>query len=137
MTLRIHTRYPELRRLALRVRAATKQADIPEWLPGFILAFVHWWLFPPLLTYYLLVSEDPAEIAVAMACCVLVGTAQAVYDSRCPLITVERHLLNCPMWWRGMPFNLIAGYIQPTLVIGGTAVGLIRFITNILMADNE
>jgi hypothetical protein len=133
----IPTRYPELRRLALAVRAAARKSGIPEWAPGVILAFFHWWIGPPLLTYYLLVSEEYTEIASAMAICVLVGTAQLIYDSRCPLITVERHLLGCSTWWRGMPFSLIASYIQPTLVLGGTSVGLIRFTANTLMSPDE
>jgi hypothetical protein len=84
-----------------------------------------------------LVPESPAPIAAALACCTLIGTAQAVYDSRCPLITVERHLLDCPTWWRGLPFNLIAKYIQPIIVIGGTGVGLVRFIANMLLEADE
>jgi len=110
---------------------------MPAWLPGVILAFIHWWVLPPLLTYYLFVSEDPGEIGFGLGMCVLAGTLQAMYDSKCPLIMLERDMLDCPAWWRGMPFNVVAAYIQPVVVIGGTTIGLLRFIVNTLVTDDS
>ncbi len=131
-------RYPELIRVASQIRSWARTNDMPEWLPGVILAFIHWWILPPLLTYYLFVSEDPLGIGLALAACVLTGTIQAVYDSKCPLIVLERQMLGCPTWWRGLPFSVVATYIQPAIVIGGSTIGLLRLIVNLLLpGDNE
>lgn len=130
-------RYPELARVAARIRAWARTNDMPEWLPGVILAFIHWWILPPLLTYYLFVSEDPLGIGIALTACVLTGTLQAIYDSKCPLIVLERHMLGCPCWWRGLPFSVVATYIQPAVVIGGTTIGLLRFIANLLLTPDD
>ena len=128
------SRYPELKRVGLAIRAWAVQNGLPAWAPGVVVAFVHWWILPSVLTYWVLVSEDPMLIATALALCVLTGTVQTVYDNRCPLIFVERHMLDCPTWWRGMPFNVVASYIQPAVVLGGSVIALVRFIINLLLA---
>jgi len=87
---------------------------------------------PPLLVYCGLVCEHPALILICLACCSLVGVVQAVYGGKCPFIMLERELLGCPTWWRGPPFNIVASYIQPAVIFGGTTVSLTRFIVNVL-----
>jgi hypothetical protein len=130
-------RHPELHRVARQLRNAAIRHGLPPWAPGVAIAFFHWWIAPIILVYSLIVSEDPATIATALTICVLIAVFQALYDGRCPLILVERTLLGCPSWWRGLPFSVIAAYIQPMIVFGGTMVGVVRFITNVLLAPYE
>jgi hypothetical protein len=131
------SRHPELHRVARQLRSAAIGQGLSPWVPGVAIAFLHWWIAPFVLVYSLLVSEDPATIAIALTVCVLTAVCQALYDGRCPLILVERTLLGCPGWWRGLPFSVVAAYIQPTIVFGGTVVGLVRFIINILLAPDD
>ena len=130
-------RHPELHRVATQLRAAAVSHGYSPWMPGVVIAFIHWWVAPLVLVYSLLVSEDPATIASALTVCVLTAVCQTLYDGRCPLILVERTLLGCPSWWRGLPFSIVALYIQPTIVFGGTMAGLVRFIVNTLLAPND
>ena len=125
-------RFPELVALARQLKSWGRREKLPTYAPGVLLAATHWLIFPPFLIYSCLVSENTSVIAFGMLVCALTGAIQTVYSGRCPLIYLERELLDCPYWWRGLPFNIVAGYVQPIVVIWGTGVGLVRFIANSL-----
>lgn len=124
--------YPELIVLCRRLRTEARKRGLPVWTPGVLLAFWHWWIMPVFLSYCGLVCEHPGMIFICLLCCSLIGVVQAVYGGKCPFIFMERELLSCPTWWRGPPFNIIAGYIQPAVIFGGTIGTLIRFIINVM-----
>ena len=126
------TRFPELTMLAHQLKAIAKREKLPEHTPGVLLALTHWLLLPLLLIYSCLVTENTLIIGWGILACAMTGAVQTVYSGRCPLIYLERELLDCPHWWRGLPFNIVAGYVQPMVVIWGTGVGLVRFIANVI-----
>lgn len=118
--------------LSQQLKSWARSERLPQYTPGLLLAATHWLIFPLFLIYSCLVSEDIGVIAFGMLVCAVTGAVQTVYSGRCPLIYLERELLDCPHWWRGLPFNIVAGYVQPIVVIWGTGVGLVRFIAHSL-----
>ena len=106
--------------------------QLPIYTPGIVLAICHWVISPVLIIYSCLVSENILIIGLGLLACTMISAVQSVYSGRCPLIYLERDLLDCPHWWRGVPFDIIAGYVFPMVVIWGMAIGLVRFIVNVL-----
>jgi hypothetical protein len=125
-------RFPELTRLARDIKQLAIKEKIPAYTPGLLLVLVHWYVFPLFLIYACLVSEDAMIIAMGLTICVMTGAVQSVYSARCPLIYIERELLDCKYWWRGLPFTLLVAYVQPIIILWGTGIGLVRFIVNML-----
>ena len=124
-------KFVEINDLSRQIKAACTRRKLPQILPGVVIAFTHWAIAPLLLIYSCLVSENVVIIGLAILVFVMTGAIQRVYSGKCPLIYLERELLDCPHWWHGLPFNIVANHI-PMVIIWGTGVSLIRFITNVI-----